>query len=146
MTSREAARYREYRLEDYVELEAAGEEGLERPQSLEEAKGRWLSKALPEVSEIIQALRPGSRACRIMETAAKQLVLSRRRKPHAPTGGVWKNLAELVHSPVHNPRLPCERYGMQGICMRRRILDKRRRRALSRVLYRHAFLHEAKAA
>ena len=35
----EAARYLEWRLEGYEELEAAGEEGLEKPQSLEEAKG-----------------------------------------------------------------------------------------------------------
>jgi hypothetical protein len=94
----EAARYLEYRLEDYEELAAAGEEGLEKPQSLEEAKGRWLSKDLkpyarPQVPEIIQALRRGSRARRIMEAAAELLVLSRRRKPHRPD---WRVLEEYV--------------------------------------------------
>jgi hypothetical protein len=94
----EAARYVEYRLEDYAELEAAGEEGLEKPQSLEEAKGRWLSKDLKpyarlQVPEIIQALRRGSRAHRIMEAAAKLLVLSRCRKPHRPD---WRVLEEYV--------------------------------------------------
>ena len=94
----EAARYLEYRLEDYEELAAAGEEGLEKPQSLEEAKGGWLSKELkpyarPQVPEIIQTLRRGSRARRIMEAAAKLLVLSRSRKPHRPE---WRVLEEYV--------------------------------------------------
>jgi hypothetical protein len=71
---------------------------LEKPQSLEEAKGRWLSKDLKpyarqQVLEIIQGLRPGSRARRIMETAAELLVLSRRRKPHRPD---WRILEEYV--------------------------------------------------
>jgi hypothetical protein len=94
----EAARYLEYRLEDYAELEAAGEEGLEKPQSLEEAKGLWLSKDLKpyarlHVPEIVQALRRGSRARRIMEAAAKLLVISHRRKPHRPD---WRVLEEYV--------------------------------------------------
>jgi len=94
----EAARYLEYRMEDYEELAAAGEESLEKPQSLEEAKGPWLSKDLKpyarlQVSEIIQALRPGSRARRIMGAAAELLVLSRRRKPHRPD---WRVLEEYV--------------------------------------------------
>jgi hypothetical protein len=94
----EAARYLEYRLEDYAELEAAGEEGLEKPQSLKEAKGRWLSKELKpytrqQVPEIIKALRRCSRARRLMEAAAKLLVLSRRRKPHRPD---WRVLEEYV--------------------------------------------------
>jgi hypothetical protein len=94
----EAARYLEYRLEDYAELEAAGEEGLEKPQSLEKAKGRWLTKDLkpyarPHVPEIIQVLRRGSRARRIMEAAAELLVLSRRRKLHRPE---WRVLEEYV--------------------------------------------------
>jgi hypothetical protein len=74
------------------------EEGLEKPQALEEAKGRWLSKeskpcARPQVPEINQALRRGSRARRIMEAATKLLVLSRRRKPHRPD---WEVLEEYV--------------------------------------------------
>ena len=94
----EAARYLEFRMEDYAELAAAGEEGLEKPQSLEEAKGPWLSKALkpyarPQFPEIIQALRRGSRSRRIMEAAAELLVLSRRRKPHRPD---WRVLEEYV--------------------------------------------------
>jgi hypothetical protein len=98
LTLRESARYLEYRLEDYEELAAAGEEGLEKPQSLEEARGGWLSKDLkpyarPQVPEMIQALRRGSRARRIMEAAAELLVLSRRRKPHRPD---WRVLEEYV--------------------------------------------------
>jgi hypothetical protein len=94
----EAARYLEYRLEDYEELAAAGEEGLEKPQSLEETQSPRLSKgvkafALPKFPEIIQALRRGSSAHRIMEAAAKLLVLSRRRKPHRPD---WRVLEEYV--------------------------------------------------
>jgi hypothetical protein len=94
----EAARYLEFRLEDYAELEAAGEEGLEKPQSLEEARGRWLSKGLKPyarqaIPEIIQGIRRGSRARRIMEAAAELLLLSRRRKPHGPD---WRVLEEYV--------------------------------------------------
>ena len=69
---------------------------MEKPQSLEEAKGRWLSKdvkpyARPQVPEIIQALRRGSRPRRIMEAAADLLVLSRRR--NRPD---WRVLEEYV--------------------------------------------------
>jgi hypothetical protein len=44
-------------------------------------------------AEIIQSLRRGSRVRRIMEAAAKLLVLSRRRKPHRPD---WRVLDEYV--------------------------------------------------
>lgn len=89
--------YYEYRLESYEEAEASGEdeEGLERPQTIEDAKGSWLSakfKPLPmrHISNVIASISQGSKAHRIMEAATKLVRLSRKRKRRRPDWKAWE--------------------------------------------------------
>jgi hypothetical protein len=94
----EARRYLEYRMEEYEELQAEGEEGLERPQSVEEAMGQWLASGLKpfpmrQAEQVVRKLRRGSRARRIMEAVMQLMTMSRRRKPHRPD---WRILEEYV--------------------------------------------------
>lgn len=94
----EAARYFEYRMEEYAELEQAGETGLEKPQTVEEAKGRWLAPEFQplqrvELAKIIETLRRPSRARRIMDAAQGLLAVSRRRKRYRPD---WSILGDYT--------------------------------------------------
>jgi hypothetical protein len=89
--------YFEYRLESYEEAKASGEdeEGLERPQTIEDTKGPWLSakfKPLPVrlISNVIASIPQGSEARRIMEAAAKLARLSRKRKRRRPDWKAWE--------------------------------------------------------
>ena len=89
--------YYEYRLESYEEAKASGEdeEGLERPQAMEDAKGPWLSpkfRRLPvrHISNVIASIPQGSEARRIMEAAANLARLSRKRKRRRPDWNAWE--------------------------------------------------------
>jgi hypothetical protein len=89
--------YYEYRLESYEEAKASGEDeaGLERPQTIEDTKGPWLSpkfKPLPvrHISNVIASIPQGSETRRIMEGAAKLARLSRKRKRRLPDWKVWE--------------------------------------------------------
>jgi hypothetical protein len=90
--------YYEYRLESYEEAVASGEaeEGLEKPQTIKDAKGSWLTaefKPWParQIAMLIASMPPGSEARKIMEAAARLLKLSRKRKRDRPD---WKTLEE----------------------------------------------------
>jgi hypothetical protein len=94
----EAARYFDYRMEEYAELEQEGEKGLEKPQCVGEAKGPWLAPGLKafsrrEVPEVVASLRSGSRARRIMNAALALESVSRRKKPYRPD---WRILEDCV--------------------------------------------------
>lgn len=94
----EAVRYLDYRMEEYAELEAEGETGLEKPQSVEDAKGRWLAAGLKPFSkrdtpQIASGIRCGSRARRIMDAALDLAAVSRRNRPYRPD---WQILEDSV--------------------------------------------------
>ena len=96
----EAARYFEYRMEEYAELETEGETGLEKPKAVPEAKGPWLAPGLKpfsrrETLEIAAALRSGSRARRIMDAALELESISRQAKPYRPD---WRLVEEYASS------------------------------------------------
>ena len=94
----EAVRYLDYRMEEYAELEAEGETGIEKPQSVEDAKERWLSAGLKpfskrEIPQIVAGLRCGSRARRIMEAALDLAGVSQQKRPYRPD---WRILEDSV--------------------------------------------------
>jgi hypothetical protein len=89
--------YYEYRLESYEEAKASGEaeEGLEKPQTIEDAKGPWLSRKFKpwparQVSGVIQSMPPHSQAREILNAAAELLKLARERKRNRPDWKAWE--------------------------------------------------------
>ena len=93
-----AESYYEYRLDAYEDARASGEseEALEKPQSIGEAKGQWLSsklKAWPvrRISGVISAIPRGSKQRRILEATARLLVLSQKRERRRPDWKVWED-------------------------------------------------------
>ena len=94
----EAARYFDYRMEEYAELEAEGATGLEKPQSVDDAKGPWLAPRLRpfsrrQIPQVIAGLRRGSRARRIMNATFDLVSVSRRKKPYRPD---WRVLEDCI--------------------------------------------------
>ena len=84
----------EWRMESYLEAKENGEEGLEKPQSITSAKGPWLAKRLKPLPSsqfegVVQSLKMGSRARRILEAARRLQTLSRARERKRPSCDVW---------------------------------------------------------
>ncbi|MCZ2076096.1 MAG: hypothetical protein LC130_13985 [Bryobacterales bacterium] len=93
-----AESYYEYRLDAYEDAKASGEseEGLEKPQSIEDTKGQWLSpkfKAWPvgRISGVISSIFRGSKQRRILKATARLLALSRSRERRRPDWQVWED-------------------------------------------------------
>jgi hypothetical protein len=89
--------YYEYRLESYEEAKASGEdeEGLEKPQTIEDAKGPWLGQELKpwpkrHISNMISSVRQRSKAREILEAVAKLVRLSHKRKRRRPDWKTWE--------------------------------------------------------
>jgi hypothetical protein len=81
-------------MESYAEAKENGEEGLEKPQSIADAKGPWLAKRfkpLPSsrIGAAIESLKTGSRARRILEAARRLQALSNARERKRPYCDVW---------------------------------------------------------
>jgi hypothetical protein len=88
--------YYEYRLESYEEAKASGdeEEGLEKPQTIDDAKGPWLSQKfkpwpMGRISNVVSSIPRCPKARRILKAAAHLLKLSRKRKRRCPDWNVW---------------------------------------------------------
>jgi hypothetical protein len=86
--------FSEWSMESYLEAKENGEEGLEKPQSIEDAKGPWLAKRfkpLPpdKIGAAIVSLRKGSRARRILEAARCLQTLSKARERKRPYCDAW---------------------------------------------------------
>jgi hypothetical protein len=84
----------EWRMDSYAETKENGEEGLEKPQSITNAKGPWLSKRfkpLPssKIEAPIESLKTGSRARRIVEAARRLQDLSKARERKRPYCDMW---------------------------------------------------------
>ena len=84
----------EWSMESYAEAKENGEEGLEKPQSIADAKGPWLAKRfkpLPSsrIGAAIESLKTGSRARRILEAARRLQALSKVRERKRPYCDVW---------------------------------------------------------
>jgi hypothetical protein len=82
-----AGYYFDYRMENYEEEKAAGEDEahLEKPQTIAEAKGPRLADEFQpwpdsELPTVITSIRKGSKVRRIMQATADLLALSRKRK------------------------------------------------------------------
>lgn len=92
-----AESYYEYRLECYEEAKASGEdeEGLERPQTIGDAKGPWLTEKFKpwparHLSKAISTIPRSSKARDIIDAAARLLWLSRERKRIRPDWKTWE--------------------------------------------------------
>src|SRR5262249_31739675 len=75
----------EWRLEAYQEAKESGEEGLEKPQSIETAKGPWLTRRyrpLPatKTDAVTEALRPGAKARAILDATRRLQTLAKARE------------------------------------------------------------------
>ena len=84
----------EWRMESYQEAKESGEEGLEKPQRIETAKGPWLAKRfkpLPrtEIDLAIESLKPGGRARRILKAACRLQTLAKGRERTRPYCDIW---------------------------------------------------------
>jgi hypothetical protein len=84
----------EWSMESYAEAKENGEEGLEKPQSIANAKGPWLAKRFkplpsPKIGAAIESLKTGSRARRILEAARRLQALSKARERKRPYYDVW---------------------------------------------------------
>ena len=84
----------EWSMESYAEAKENGEEGLEKPQSIAEAKGPWLAKRfkpLPShrIGAAVESLRNGSRARRILDAACRLQSLSMARERKRPYCDMW---------------------------------------------------------
>ncbi|MCZ2075025.1 MAG: hypothetical protein LC130_08495 [Bryobacterales bacterium] len=93
-----AESYYEYRLESFEDAKASGEdeEGLEKPQSIEDTKGPLLSSKFHpwpagRVPGVISSLRRNSRQRKILDAGAGLLALSRRRERQRPDWKVWED-------------------------------------------------------
>ena len=88
--------YYEYRLESYEEAKASGEEeeGLEKPQTIDDAKGPWLSQKFKpwsarHISNGVSSVTKSVKAREILKAAAQLLRPSRKRKRTRPDWKVW---------------------------------------------------------
>jgi hypothetical protein len=86
--------FSEWRMESYLEAQESGEEGLEKPQSIANAKGEWLAKRfkpLPsrKIDAAIESLKAGSRARRILEATRRLQTASTARERKRPYCDVW---------------------------------------------------------
>ena len=86
--------FSEWSMESYLEAKESGEEGLEKPQGIDAAKGPWLAKRfkpLPphKIGAAIEPLRKGSRARRILEAARCLQTLSKARERKRPYCDAW---------------------------------------------------------
>jgi hypothetical protein len=84
----------EWRLEAYQEAKESGEEGLEKPQNIETAKGPWLArryKPLPatKADAVIEAIKPGSQARSIFDAARRLHTLAKARERTRPYCEMW---------------------------------------------------------
>jgi hypothetical protein len=84
----------EWSMESYAEAKENGEESLEKPQTIENAKGPWLAKRFkplpsPRIGAAIEFLKAGSRARRILEAARRLQALSKARERKRPYCDVW---------------------------------------------------------
>jgi hypothetical protein len=84
----------EWRMDSYLEAKESGEEGLEKPQSIANAKGPWLARRVkplppPKIKAAIASLRSGSRARRILEAARRLQTLAKARERKRPDCEVW---------------------------------------------------------
>jgi len=84
----------EWRLEAYEEAKESGEEGLEKPQTIETAKGTWLArryKPLPatKTDAAIEALKPGAKARAILDAARRLHTLAKARERTRPYCDMW---------------------------------------------------------
>jgi hypothetical protein len=92
-----AESYYEYRLEGYEEAVASGEaeESLEKPQTIEDAKGPWLSRnfkpwPMRHLSKMVSSIAGHSKAHGILDAAARLLSLSRKRRRVRPDWKAWE--------------------------------------------------------
>lgn len=86
--------FSEWRMESYLEAHESGEEGLEKPQSIANAKGGWLAKRfkpLPsrKIDAAIASLKTGARARRILEATRRLQTASTARERKRPYCDVW---------------------------------------------------------
>jgi hypothetical protein len=84
----------EWRLEAYKEAKESGEEGLEKPQSIETAKGPWLARryrplSATKVDAVIDALKLGAKARAILDAARRLQNLGKARERTRPYCDVW---------------------------------------------------------
>jgi hypothetical protein len=84
----------EWNMDSHLEAKESGEEGLEKPQSIANAKGPWLAKrfkplAPPKIEAAIASLKTRSRARRILEAARRLQTLSKARERKRPDCDVW---------------------------------------------------------
>jgi PRTRC genetic system protein F len=84
----------EWRLEAYEEAKESGEEGLEKPQSIETAKGLWLTrryKPLPatKANAVIEALKPRTQARAILDAIRRLHTLAKARERTRPYCDMW---------------------------------------------------------
>ena len=97
----------EWRLEAYQEAKESGEEGLEKPQTIDAAKGPWLRrryKPLPDTKAdaVIEALRPGAKARAILDAARRLHTLAKARERTRPYCDV-----SFRHRCVNSTNLAC---------------------------------------
>jgi len=84
----------EWSMESYAEAKEDSEEGLEKPQSIADAKGPWLAKRLKplppyRIGAAVESLRNGSRARRILDAASRLQSLSMARERKRPYCDMW---------------------------------------------------------
>ena len=84
----------EWSMDSYLEAKDSGEEGLEKPQNIANAKGPWLArrfKPLPpaRIEAAMASLKTGSRARRVLEAARRLQTLSKARERKRPDCDVW---------------------------------------------------------
>jgi PRTRC genetic system protein F len=84
----------EWRLEAYEEAKESGEEGLEKPQSIETAKGSWLTrryKPLPatKANAVIETLKPRTQARAILDAIRRLHTLAKARERTRPHCDMW---------------------------------------------------------
>lgn len=86
--------FSEWRMEAYEEATESGEEGLEKPQSIETAKGSWLTRRYKPLSAtkadaVIEALKPGAKARAILDAARRLHTLAKTRERTRPYCDMW---------------------------------------------------------
>jgi hypothetical protein len=84
----------EWRLQAYQEAKESGEEGLEKPQNIETAKGPWLARrhkplSTTKADAVIEAIKPGSQARAIFDAARCLHTLAKARERTRPYCGMW---------------------------------------------------------
>ncbi len=84
----------EWKLEAYQEAKESGEEGLEKPQTIETAKGPWLKGKYKPLSTTkadaaIEASKPGAKARAILDSARRLHTLAKARERTRPYCDMW---------------------------------------------------------